>query len=144
MPMPAAPLVRRSASRAACAALCLVAATTATARDLVPIQTFSGRMPLEAPPLLQPALTTAAELAHAWNACKVPGTPPKLDFKNRLVLVAVQQSSKVSFQRIMLDVNNVKTNVLVAPDMPGYRTCAFAVIDRKHVQSVNGLKLPKP
>jgi len=127
-----------------CAALLLVAAAGASARDLVPIQTFRGTMPLDAPPLLQPALTTAAEFAHAWNACKVPGAPPKLDFKQRIVLVAVQQSSKVSFQRITLDVNNVKTNVVVAPDMPGYRTCAFAVIDRKHVQSVNGLKLPKP
>lgn len=130
--------------RAAGVASLVLAATSATAKDLVPLQTFRGTMPLDAPPLLQPSLNTAAEFAHAWTACKVPGTPPKFDFKNRIVLVAVQQSSKVSFQRIVLDVGNVKTNVVVAPDMPGYRTCAFAVIDRRNVTAVNGLKIPKP
>lgn len=129
----------------AAAALCLACLTFAVppvaAKDLVPLQTFRGTMPLDVPPLLQPAITSAAGLADAWKACRVAGTPPAIDFRQRLVLVATNQSSVVSFQRISLDDGNLKTNVAVTPDMPGHRTCAFAVVPRAGVKSVNGVAL---
>lgn len=38
---------------------------------------------------------------------------------------------------------NLETNVAIAPDMPGHRTCTFAIVERSGVRSVNGVALDK-
>ena len=100
-------------------------------------------MPLSVPPLLVSPITSRADLERAWSLCSVKAPLPSIDFKKRMVLAAANQSSNVSFMRITLDDGNLKTNVAVSPDMPALRTCAFAVVDRAGVKTVNGVALRK-
>lgn len=147
-PRPRAPWRRRlrdtaGAAIAAVLPCLLLVAPLADARDLAPVQTFVGRMPLEVPPLVKSPLTARADLERAWATCRVKDPLPAIDFRRRMVLAAVGQSSTVSFVGLALERGNLKTNVVIAPDMPGYRTCTFVVIDRAGVVSVNGVALGK-
>jgi len=121
----------------------LLAAAQAGARDLKPVQTFTGRMPLEVPPLLISPITSQAGLAQAFKACRVQEAVPSVDFKRRMVLATVNQGSEVAFSRLSLDNGNLKTNISVTPDMPAWRTCAFAVVERSGVRTVNGVAVPR-
>lgn len=125
------------------AALASLTPAIASARDVKPVQTFSGTMPLGVPPLLVSPITSRADLERAWSMCGVKAPVPSIDFKRRMVLATANQSSNVSFVRITLDDGQLKTNVAVSPDMPAFRTCAFAVVDRAGVKTVNGVALRK-
>ena len=118
-------------------------ALPAVGKDLVAVQTFSGTMSASVAPLLQSSVTTTADLARVWATCNIKGTPPAIDFKRRMVLLAVRQSSKVSFMRMTLDKGDLKTNIAVAPDMPAHRTCTLVVVDTAGVRTVNGAPLGK-
>lgn len=124
------------------ACLALVA-PVAHARDLTPVQTFSGTMPLDVPPLVKSPITSRAELEHAWATCRVKTPMPAIDFRRRIVISAVGQSSKVSFAGLVREGGNLRTNVAIAPDMPDHRTCTFAIIERAGITSVNGVALGK-
>lgn len=136
---------RAAAGAAMLAALPCLAflAPAANARDLKPAQTFGGSMPLDVPPLVKSPITSRSDLERAWTMCRVAAPLPAIDFRRRIVLAAVGQSSKVSFVRLALEGGNLKTNVAIAPDMPAYRTCTFAVVERAGVTSVNGVPLGK-
>ena len=142
--MRAYPLVWfRRLGRAAFAFAAVLASVASHARDVTPAQTFSGTMPLSVPPLLVSPITSRADLERAWSMCSVKAPLPSIDFKKRMVLAVANQSSTLSFMRITVDDGNLKTNVAVSPDMPGLRTCAFAVVDRAGVKTVNGAALRK-
>jgi len=115
----------------------------ARTKDLRPERTFSGTLPLAMPPLVNSPITSRADFERAWAMCSVKGPVPQIDFRRRLVLAAVAQSSKLSFVKLALEGGDLKTTVAIAPDMPDHRTCAFAVVDRTGVKSVNGVALGK-
>lgn len=121
----------------------MLVGVTADARELTPVQTIGGRMPLDVPPLVKSPITSRADLERAWTTCRVQAPMPAIDFRRRMVLAAVGQSSKVSFTGLALDRGNLKTNVAIAPDMPHYRSCTFVVIERAGIESVNGVALGK-
>lgn len=127
----------------ALATFLLLAVAQASARDVKPVQTFTGRMPLEVPPLLISPITSQAGLAQAFKACRVQQAVPTVDFTRRLVLATVNQGTEVTFSRLSLDNGNLRTNIAVTPDMPGWRTCAFAVVVRSGIRTVNGVTVPK-
>jgi hypothetical protein len=107
------------------------------------LQVWSGRVPLGVQPPLQSSLATQADLAHVWAQCHVKGTVPAIDFDKRLLLVAVRRGSVVTFQSMQVDKGNLRTNVVVTPDMPAYMTCALALVDRAGVAKVNGAPIGK-
>lgn len=147
--MPAAPRsVRRPylavafalAGLVACAASAEIAAKT---RELRPERTYSGTLPLAVPPLMQSPITSRTDLERAWAMCSVKEPMPALDFRQRMVLATVARSSKVSFVKLALDGGDLRTTVAVAPDMPDHHTCAFAIVDRAGIKSINGAALGK-
>lgn len=127
----------------ALAVIASAGALPACGKDLVPVQMFHGTMPAAVAPLLQSSVTGAADLARVWATCNVKGTPPAIDFKQRVVLLAVRRSSKVSFMRMALDKGDLKTTVAVAPDMPAHHTCTLVLVDGAGIKSVNGVPLGK-
>ena len=63
---------------------------------------------------------------------------PKVDFRKTLGLVAVRRSSLVKFVGLNLEDGNLRTNVVVTPDMPDYMSCAIVLIKRTGIKKVNG------
>ena len=60
------------------------------------------------------------------------------DEVTREVLLAVRRSNNVKIEAIKLDKGNLTSSVTVAPDMPNRMTCAFVLVDRAGVTTVNG------
>ena len=52
--------------------------------------------------------------------------------------MAVRRSSLVEFTGLNLEDGNLKTNVVVTPDMPDYMSCAIVLIRRTGIRKVNG------
>lgn len=102
-------------------------------------QTWSGRIPLNIQPPFQSSLARQEDFNRVWAQCQVKGTVPKVDFKTRLVLLAVARGSVVKFANLSLEDGNVKTSVVVTPDMPNHMTCAIALVGRAGIVRVNGV-----
>ena len=136
--IPAAPSRTESLKRGLVALAFLLAGTALAAGPVKIVQTWSGRMPLEIPPLVQSSVSSHDEWNSVWATCQRKGAAPKVDFAKHLVLVAVRRSSVVRFQDVKLDNGNLVTNVVAAPDVPGHMTCAFALVSRAGVTKVNG------
>jgi len=100
-------------------------------------------MPIVIQPLMQSSVTGTADWQRVWATCQMKDAPPDVDFTQRLVLVAVRRSSKVTFSNIKVDNGNLTTSIAVAPDNPSRYTCAFALVDRTGVTSLNGAPLGK-
>ena len=115
----------------------------AATKTLKPLKTWKGQMPVVVQPLMQSSVATSAEWQRAWSTCQMKGAPDAVDFDKRIVLVAVRRGSEVTFSSIKLDSGNVTMSVAVTPDMPSHYTCAFAMIDRTGVTTVNGAPLGK-
>jgi len=105
------------------------------------LQAWTGHMPVDVQPLLQSSVAASDDWKRAWTTCQLKGAAPKVDFDKRIVLVAVRRSSGVRFVDLKLDNGNLQTNVAVTPDQPNRMTCAFALIDRAGVSTVNGTPL---
>jgi len=123
---------------AALLCVCAVAATT-----LKPLKTWTGHMPIVIQQLMQSSVTSAADWQRVWATCQMKDAPPEVDFATRMVLIAVRRSSKVTFTNIKIDQGNLTTSIAVAPDSPSQYTCAFALVDRTGVTSLNGAPLGK-
>ena len=124
------------------AALLLVApAAVAAAKTLKPLKTWTGRMPLVIPPLVQSSVVDANVWQQVWATCQLKGAPAAVDFNKRIVLVVVRRANAVKFSSIRLDNGNVTTGVAVASGQPNHQTCALAMIDRAGVDTVNGQAL---
>jgi hypothetical protein len=125
------------------AGLAIVAGVAAAAHGapgttVKPLQSWSGRLPLNVQPPLQSSLATHEDLARVWAQCHVHGAVPAIDFDRRIVLVAVRRGSSTRLAASRLVDGNLTTNVVVTPDMPAYQSCAIAVVDRKGIATVNG------
>lgn len=136
-PSHARPSWRRIAALAiaACIAAGAYGAPGTTVR---PLQSWSGRLPLDVQPPLQSSLATREDMARIWAQCHVKGAVPEIDFDRRIVLIAVRRGSSAKLTQARLVDGNLTTNVVVTPDMPPYMTCAIAVVDRTGIKTVNG------
>ena len=111
----------------------------AKSASIRPSQTWSGRIPLNIQPPFQSSLARQEDFNRVWAQCQVKGTVPKVDFKKHLVLLAVARGSVVKFANLSLDDGNLKTSVVVTPDIPNHMTCAIALVGRAGVVRVNGV-----
>jgi hypothetical protein len=111
---------------------------SAQAMIIEPIKTWSGRLPLDERPPLQTSIAKDSDWARIWKQCRVQGPSPKVDFHKTLGLVAVRRGSLVKFMNMSVEDGNLKTNVVVTPDMPDYMSCAIVLIDRAGIRKVNG------
>jgi hypothetical protein len=103
-----------------------------------PFKAWSGRLPLDERPPLQSSIAKDSDWARIWKQCRVQGPSPKVDFHKTLGLVAVRRGSLVKFMNMSVEDGNLKTNVVVTPDMPDYMSCAIVLIDRSGIKKVNG------
>ena len=110
----------------------------AQAAPVEPLNAWSGRVPLTQRPPLQTSIAKASDWTRIWKDCRVQGPAPKVDFQKTLGLVAVRRSSLVKFMGLELEDGNLKTNVVVTPDMPDYMSCAIVLIKRTGIRKVNG------
>jgi hypothetical protein len=110
----------------------------AKAAAVKPLTTWTGRVPLGVQPPLVSSLATPQALRQVWALCQVKGDVPQVDFRRHLVVLAARRSSAVRFRGLALDDGNLKTDVVVAPDMPNYTTCALALVPREGIARVNG------
>ena len=135
---------RQAVTRTAILFAAFVLAAGALAASPVRIaKTWTGRMPASVPPLLQSSVASQDGWKSVWATCQMQGAAPDIDFDKQLVLVAVRQSSVVTFSDVRLDGGNLVTNVIVAPDKPNRMTCALALVAREGVTSVNGAPVGK-
>ena len=111
---------------------------SAQAATVEPLKAWSGRVPLTERPPLQTSIARESDWTRIWKDCRVQGLAPKVDFQKTLGLVAVRRSSLVKFVGLNLEDGNLKTNVVVAPDMPDYMSCAIVLIKRTGIKKVNG------
>lgn len=111
---------------------------SAQAITIEPVKSWSGRVPLDERPPLQTSITKDSDWARIWKQCRVQGPAPKVDFQKTLGLVAVRRGSLVKFMDISVEDGNLKTNVVVAPDMPDYMSCAIVLVNRTGIKKVNG------
>ena len=135
--------VRKIAACAFVATLVLAATAPAVAKvtSIKLLQAWSGRLPLNLQPPFQSSLATPEDLAPPPPPPPHKGDTPKVDFQTRLVLLAVRRGSVVKFTDLKLDDGNLKSSVVVTPDMPAHMTCAIVLIDRAGVTKVNGLPI---
>ena len=111
---------------------------SAQAVTIEPVKSWSGRVPLDERPPLQTSIAKDSDWARIWKQCRVQGPAPKVDFKKTLGLVAVRRGSLVKFMDISVEDGNLKTNVVVTPDMPDYMSCAIVLVNRTGIKKING------
>ncbi len=121
----------------------MAASVQAKTVSVKPLQSWTGRVPLVVQPPLQSSIGNSDEFTRVWAQCQVKVAMPKIDFDKRLALLAVRRGSVVKFQDLKLDNGNLKTTVVVTPDMPPHMTCAIVLVDRAGVTKVNGLPIGK-
>lgn len=131
------PRTTRTLLRAAGIAVAIAIAAPAAA-TVVPTQSWSGRVPLNERPPLQTSIAKPGDWNRVWEQCRVQGRPPKVDFQKQIGLLAVRRGSLVKFMDLNLEDGNLKTNVVVTPDMPDYMSCAIVLVNRKGIKKVNG------
>jgi hypothetical protein len=113
-------------------------ASSARSAQAATVEPLAGRgHPHERPPL-QTSIARESDWTRIWKDSRVPGLAPKIDFQKTLGLVAVRRSSLVKFMGLNLEDGNLRTNVVVAPDMPDYMSCAIVLIKRTGIKKVNG------
>ena len=126
------------AAFAAALASGFIGLASAQAATVEPLKAWSGRVPLTERPPLQTSIAKESDWTRIWKDCRVQGLAPKVDFQKTLGLVAVRRSSLVEFTGLNLEDGNLKTNVVVTPDMPDYMSCAIVLIRRTGIRKVNG------
>ena len=87
------------------------------------------------------AMVSAPELENLWQAWKVPGQAPKVDFAKELVVVATTRGSILRLAPVLDDKGKLEVRGLSTMDLrPGFRY-VIAVVSREGVKTVNGKEL---
>lgn len=123
---------------AAALAALVLAGPTLAATPVKIGKTWTGRMPVAVPALVQSSVASKEAWASVWATCQMKGPAPEVDFDKQLVLVAVRRSSAVRFDEAKLDNGNLATSVVATPDAPNHQTCALALVSRAGIKTVNG------
>jgi len=86
-------------------------------------------------------IISAEELEKLWQAWKVSGPVPQVDFSKELVLVATSRGSILHLSPILDDKGDLTDVGLATMDLlPGFRY-VIAVVSRERVKTVNGKEL---
>ncbi len=86
-------------------------------------------------------ILTAPELERLWQAWKVEGPAPRVDFAKELVVVATTRGSVLRFAAVLSDKGDLKLMGLATKDLrPGFRY-VIARVSREGVKTVNGREL---
>jgi hypothetical protein len=86
-------------------------------------------------------IISANELGKLWQAWKVSGPMPEIDFCKELVLVATTRGGILRFGAILDDKGDLQIRGASTRDLrPGFRY-VIAVVSRKGVKTVNGKEL---
>lgn len=89
-------------------------------------------------------ITSYKGLDKVWNAWKIKGQAPKLDFSEIMVVAVYSSGSRLSFTDPTLDEKgNLEVVGFGTRDLrPGFRY-VLGVVSKAGVKTVNGKKLPK-
>lgn len=86
-------------------------------------------------------ILTAPELDKLWQAWKVEGPAPRVDFARELVLVLTTRGSILRFGAVLSDKGDLKVMGVATKDLrPGFRY-VIAQVSRAGVKTVNGQEL---
>jgi hypothetical protein len=85
----------------------------------------------------------AKALEKLWNAWKIEGKAPAVDFTKELIIIATTSGSKLRLSASLDDKGNLEVLGMSTRDLrPGFRY-VIATVSREGVKTVNGKKLPK-
>ena len=110
------------------------------------VQQWAGRVArpvaIEAP--IKGFVTNQADFAHLWQACRITGDPPAIDFGRYLILVATSRSSVFKVRAIQVDTTgDLKTVVIATPDLARDYAIVITQVERQGVRSVHGQAIDK-
>jgi hypothetical protein len=88
-------------------------------------------------------IVEATALETLWNAWKIQGKVPAVDFKKELIIITTTSGSKLRLSASFDDKGNLEVLGMATRDLrPGFRY-VIATVSRTGVKTVNGNKLPK-
>ena len=110
------------------------------------VQQWAGRVArpvaIEAP--IKGFVTNQADFARLWQACRITGEPPAIDFGRYLILVATSRSSVFKVRAIQVDTTgDLKTVVIATPDFARDYAIVITQVERQGVRSVHGQAIDK-
>jgi hypothetical protein len=86
-------------------------------------------------------ILSAKDLEKVWQAWKVPGPAPEVDFTREFVLVATTPGSRLRLAATLDDKGNLQVMGMATRDLrPGFRY-VMASVSREGVKTVNGKAL---
>ena len=86
-------------------------------------------------------ILSTREIEKLWQAWKVPGPVPQVDFSKELVLVATTRGSRLRLAATLDGKGNLQVGGVATRDLrPGFRY-VITVVNREGVKTVNGKKL---
>lgn len=86
-------------------------------------------------------ITDAKALGKLWNAWKVPGKVPKVDFAKELVVTSTTSGSRLNLMPRLDTKGNLELLGMATMDFgPGFRY-VIAIISREGIKTVDGKKL---
>ena len=105
------------------------------------LQQWAGRVArpvaIEAP--IKGFVTNQGDFAHLWQACRITGDPPAIDFGKYLILVATSRSSVFKVRAIQVDAaGDLKTVVIATPDFARDYAIVITQVERAGVKTVHG------
>ncbi len=111
----------------------------AKGKPMKPLQQWSGSVDdLSLMKGMPEFIISAEELEKLWQAWKVSGPVPQVDFSKELVLVATTRGSILRFAATLDDKGNLQVGGIATRDLrPGFRY-VIAVVSREEVKTVNG------
>ena len=114
----------------------------AKGKPLKPLKQWSGSVEdLSLQKAAPEVIVSAPELEKLWQAWKVPGPVPQVDFAKELVVVTTTRGSRLRFGATLDEQGNLQVAGMATRDLrPGFRY-VIAVVSREGVKSVNGKEL---
>jgi hypothetical protein len=88
-------------------------------------------------------IVDAKALEKLWEAWKIQGQAPAVDFRKELVIITMTSGSRLRLSASLDDKGNLEVLGMATSDLrPGFRY-VIATVSRKGVKTVNGNELPK-
>lgn len=117
-------------------------AETSKGKPVTPVKQWSGSVDdLSLMKMSPEFILSAQEFEKLWQAWKVAGPVPQVDFAKNLVLVSTTQGSILRFGAILDNKGNLQIVGMATKDLrPGFRY-VIALVSREGVKTVNGKKL---
>jgi hypothetical protein len=117
-------------------------ALSAKGKPVKPLKQWSGSVDDLSLQKAAPEIIVAApELEKLWQAWKVSGPAPKVDFAQKLVVVTTTRGSRLRFGATLDEKGNLQVAGMATRDLrPGFRY-VIAVVNREGVKTVNGKEL---